>query len=888
MKPQFLIIPFLLLAAFCAAQDKPIYKAKAYTIYPDKVVQGNNKAIALSATEITSNYRSPADEFQSPVIDFKFSINGKDNEMIPDRNHHFSCIAKDGMNETPIIKFGEQSMDHRPIPPKTYLRPGSTLKIRLDMRDVFGAFKKQGYYVCYNGDKIYKDDFKGVFVAGKPSPLIWDFNNLVNHAELQMKDPDGDGIYETTLTFGGNDKKTASSWKLTKDISAFPQYHSDYVLSDAIYNMSLEEMQKAIEPDSTFRTGKEWSGVWTRDISYSIILSMAVLQPKVAMYSLMRKVKNGRVIQDTGTGGAYPISSDRMIWAVAAWEIYKVTGDREWLAKVYQIVKNSVTDDEKNVYDTVTGLVHGESSFLDWREETYPKWMQPADIYESECLGTNVVHYQVNKVLAQMARLMNAPDAMKYDRQANTIKKGIQTYLWQPAKGYYGQYLYGRNFKSLSPRSEALGEALAVYFGAADEIQQRSVISYTPINDFGIPCIYPQIPGIPPYHNNAVWPFVETYWAMASAKADNETSVLRAIAAIYRPAALWLTNKENFVVSDGDYAGTQINSSNMLWSLSGNIALVYKVLFGINYNDNSLQFTPFVPKALAGDRSLKNFKYRDAYLNINMKGYGNRVKSIRLDGKQVAGGIIPANLTGEHTVNIILSNNAIGGISNLQPNYTAPETPVAAYHNGRLSWSPVKDAAGYRIIKNGKYLSSTKTTALHIAANGYAEYQVAATDAKGVSSFNSEPIEIVPSGTAQTIQAEDFAVPSDLPYKGFTGRGFVEISKTKNTMLSITLTITRASVYAISFRYANGNGPINTENKCAIRTLNIDDKFAGTIVLPQRGKEEWSNWGYSNSIKLKLSKGKHIIALVFKAANENMNGDINQAMIDQVRIIKTN
>lgn len=107
-------------------------------------------------------------------------------------------------------------------------------------------------------------------------------------------------------------------------------------------------------------------------------------------------------------------------------------------------------------------------------------------------------------------------------------------------------------------------------------------------------------------------------------------------------------------------------------------------------------------------------------------------------------------------------------------------------------------------------------------------------------------------------------------------------------MLSITLTITRASVYAISFRYANGNGPINTENKCAIRTLNIDDKFAGTIVLPQRGKEEWSNWGYSNSIKLKLSKGKHIIALVFKAANENMNGDINQAMIDQVRIIKTN
>jgi hypothetical protein len=40
---------------------------------------------------------------------------------------------------------------------------------------------------------------------------------------------------------------------------------------------------------TAFRTGKEWAGVWTRDISYSIILSMAYLQPKVAMNSLMKK-----------------------------------------------------------------------------------------------------------------------------------------------------------------------------------------------------------------------------------------------------------------------------------------------------------------------------------------------------------------------------------------------------------------------------------------------------------------------------------------------------------------------------------------------------------------------------------------------------------------------
>ncbi|MFI5140499.1 MAG: glycogen debranching protein, partial [Sphingobacteriales bacterium] len=600
------------------AQNRPvIYRSAAYTIYADGVTQGKNSATALSDSEIVSNYQSPANQFQSPEIEFKFSINGKDNEMIAGRNHHFVLTAKNGVNETSIIKFGSQVADDKVVSTTGYLKPGASLKIRLDMRDVLDAFKKQGYYVGFNGDKIYKDDFKGVFVAGKPSPLMWDFNNLVNHPKLQLKDPDGDGIYETTLVFGNDNNRTASSWKLSKDISAFPQYHSGYKITDALYNLALEEMQNAVEPDSTFRTGKEWGGVWTRDISYSIILSMAVLQPKVAVYSLMRKVKNGRIIQDTGTGGAYPVSSDRMIWAVAAWEVYKVTGDKNWLAKAYQIIKQSAADDAVNVYDQKTGLVRGESSFLDWREETYPKWMQPADIYESECLGTNVVHYQVNKVLAVMAALLKDPGAASnYSSRAAIIKKGIHDYLWQNSKGYYGQYLYGRNFRMLSPRSEALGEALAVFFGAAGPVEQQRLIGSTPVNAFGIPCIYPQIPGILPYHNNAVWPFVETYWAMASAKAGNEASLLRAISAVYRPAALFLTNKENFTATDGDYAGTQINSSNMLWSLSGNIALVYKVLFGIRYNENSLQFNPFVPKALAGERSLYHFKYRKTILDI--------------------------------------------------------------------------------------------------------------------------------------------------------------------------------------------------------------------------------------------------------------------------------
>jgi len=293
---------------------------------------------------------------------------------------------------------------------------------------------------------------------------------------------------------------TTKSWKLKKDISAFPQLNTPNMLENAIYNMSVEEMEKAIEKDSTLRTGIEWPGVWTRDVSYSIILSMAYMQPGVSQNSLMRKVNaNGRIIQDTGTGGAWPASTDRMIWAVAAWEIYKVTGDQNWLRKVYPIIKNSIEDDMMVDHDTKTGLVKGESSFLDWREQTYPRWMQPADIYSSKNLGTNAVHYRALTVAGRMAELLNdKPIADKFRQEAGKIKNGINKSFWIPEKNYYGQYLYGRNYESLSPRSEALGEALSIVFDVADPVRQKQVVQHTPVVDYGVPCIYPQIGDIPP------------------------------------------------------------------------------------------------------------------------------------------------------------------------------------------------------------------------------------------------------------------------------------------------------------------------------------------------------------------------------------------------------
>lgn len=898
MKNLIKSIVFLLLIIIVAAcqrlkqEDINDPSSVAFKVYADSVVQGQYIARAISSTEMTSNYQSETNKFVSPKVDFKFSINGKDNELPSGKDHHFTCISKRGGCTTPVIKFGQQTNNTTTIPATTYLQPNTDLTIRLDMSHVFEEFEKQGFFTTFDGSKIYREDFKGVFVAGGTAPLVWDFDNLVNFPQLELKDPDGDKIYEITLRLNAPEKKksTAMHWTLSEDISSFPQYSSDHTLQNALYNLALEEMLFDIEDDSTFRTGKEWAGVWTRDISYSIILSMAVLQPKVSKYSLMRKVKNGRIVQDTGTGGAYPISTDRIVWAVAAWEIYKVTGDQEWLEQSYRIIKNSMEDDLKNAYDKKTKLFRGESSFLDWREQTYPEWMQPADIYESFNLGTNAVFYQANVILSEMARALEDTSASeKYSKLAANIKQGINEALWMPEKGYYGQYIYGRSFKILSPKSEALGGALTVLFDIADADQQLAIVSKTPVSTFGIPSIFPQIPNIPPYHNNGIWPFVQSFWSLAAAKAGNEKALMESLDAIYRPAALFLTNKENFVASSGDYAGTQINSDQMLWSLAGNIGMIYKVIFGLEFQPDGLRFKPFVPKDLKGKRTLSNFKYRNAILSIEMEGYGNQIASFTMDGDSLENFEIPADLKGNHLVKIVMANNEIKGNEiHHVPVYFAPESPKVAIAGKQLNWDDQEGVAEYRVLRNGETWATSAKTSVEVNTDLFSEYQVIAIGTDGYESFASEPLRIIPGNRSQIIELETMNPKATLPYKGFSGDGFIEISKTSNKEVRVDLSVAEDGLYTIDFYYANGNGPINTNNKAAIRTLKYGNKMLGTIVLPQRGTDEWSDWGFTNAVQVELKKGNHPVTLSFEPSNENMNGVVNQAMLDYMRVIRIN
>lgn len=873
----------ILFSSLLFAQSPVLTQNNAYMVTGASVTEGKFKAFATADGKLYSNYTPAFQENYQRLLTFKFAINGIDNEAAPGTDHKVYLNPVKGAFVTPLFTFGgkdpvgadmPQGGDN-PIPPHVPFQ----VTFRVNMQPVLSAFAQHGYFTDYQGRKITREEFTGVFIAGGSEPLSWDFAALPHRKQFQLHDSDGDGIYEITLQFENTTGRVLNAegfyeWQSSGTVANFPLFSSSSPLLNSVYTLSLEEMLQNIRPDGAFMAGAKWDGVWTRDISYSIMLSLAIIHPDACKTSLRAKVKNGIIIQDTGTGGSWPVSTDRMVWALAAYEVYLTTGDTGWLAEAYAIINKSLIADEFTVRDEQTGLMKGESSFLDWREQTYPRWMQPVSIYASQCLGTNAVYVRMYQILAAMAAQLKL-DAVPYHNKAQALVASMNKHLWIERSGYYGQFLYGDKFPVLSPRSEALGQSLSVLFNIAGS-KAASVVRNMPTTIYGTPVVFPQDSTLPPYHNNAVWPFVEAFRMLAAKKVHNKTALAHSMGSILRGAAMFLTNKENLVASTGSCQGTEINSDRQLWSVAGSLAIAYRVLFGMEFLRDTLVLSPYVPKGMGPELHLKNFTYGNGVYDITILGEGDHVGYCTLDGKPLTTARLVLNNPGKHVLKLTLQNrHHWEGKQQLVKNRYAPSAPIVQLTGNTFVCKNQPQAAEYRFYKNGKLKSSSRLPELTIVSGETAEdWQVSVVDASGNESFLSAPqltgraVAIIPAVSAGS--TENFVYLTGQPGEECT---FQFVTDT-------------GGVYSVEFYYANGNGPINTDNKCAIRTLRIDGKERAPIVMPQRGVENWKEYGYSNAVLLPIQKGAHTASLSFTEINTNMNMTINTVRIAAMRLCK--
>lgn len=881
----------LLLGACGHKQAAPdyIYSCEEFTVFTDSVVQGNFVARAVSPLEITTNYRSADNAGASPVAHFRFSINSRDNEMDAALSH--TAVIGRGDDVT-VYQFGSTAADPAVTESNDTLAHNTPWTVRVDMRPMLRAFARDGRYVTPTGDVIDADDFKGVWLAGSVEPLSWDFENLYGKHDRQLKDR-GDSIFEVTLPMNPPSERTAdpTGWRIEALNPHFPHYESGQTLVDACYNMAIDDIALNQRPDSTYNTGKSWEGVWTRDISYSIYLSLAYLDPERSMRSLKAKVKNGRIVQDTGTGGAWPVSTDRVVWAIAAWEIYKVTGNDEWLAEAYDIISASLADDLEVAWDPAFSLMHGEQSYLDWREQTYPRWMQPADIYGSMCLGTNAVFAHTFRIASLMAKQLGRPEAEQFSRRHTEMVRAINDNLWIPNLGYYSEYLYCQPYPIQSHATDNLGQSLAVIFDIATPEMAASVMKSTPVTVWGTPSVFPQIPDIKPYHNDAIWPFVQAYWNLAAAKTRNSEALLAGMGAIYRAAALFGTNKELFVAHNGDYRGTAVNSDAQLWSAAGNAAMVFRVLAGMEFTQDGIVFHPVVPAIFTGEKKISNFRYRDALLEVKISGTGDKIASFTIDGKAAEGFSFPAKLTGSHTVEIVMANNTIQGTPlNVTEQTWMPATPAVTWSSPRnAEITNAQPNIAYQVMLNGAFEQQITTADYSLYnAPAFTAINLVPVRDERIEGFSPRPHFFIPADSERRLQAEDFAKGgTKLIANPDKAARMVETTTTVNTEIAFRISVPTAGDWWVDLSYANGSGPINTENKCAIRTLSVNGERIGALVMPQRGIGEWLSTGYSNMLPVKLKAGENVLTVSYLTpSNINMNGTVNTALIDYMRLIK--
>jgi hypothetical protein len=611
--------------------------------------------------------------------------------------------------------------------------------------------------------------------AGKPGAPVLRVARLADAASGPAADPHAGHARVATLSYATHDGKretarfslqapeaqlrsyTHSTTLALRDpmpqhsayseTAELPYTRSGNLAFDALFALAGSEMRQnavgqirdgnynggAPIPCDCFETGEKWHYVWTRDLSYAADLGLALLDPARVRNSLDFKLSGYRkdvqglknaapqvagsadglqVVQDTGSGGSWPVSTDRLTWAFAAEETLRHLPAAERAAfaqRALAALANTIENDRIAAFDPLDGLYTGEQSFLDWRDQSYAAWI-PGDLASmssAKALSTNVVHYQALRFTAKLAReagdAENSARAARYDSWASDLKQAINARLWLQDEGMYSSLTAGHLDGAPLHKFDWLGQALAIVTGVADAAQARSILSRYPHGPMGAPVIWPQQPGVPVYHNRALWPFVTGYGLKAAAFAGNAAVADAAYESLMRGAALNMSNMENLEWLSGQpllldeknpsLIGPVINSRRQLWSAGAYLGMVIEQVFGVSATDEGIALRPFMTTTLRRE----TFKGTDQAALHNLRLRGQRM-SVRL--------LLPpaSSAQGYHPVERVLLNGALAG--------TAPGTaiPWAQLKDGDVIeialGAPVAGASGIRRVHADPYRES--------------------------------------------------------------------------------------------------------------------------------------------------------------------------------------
>lgn len=416
------------------------------------------------------------------------------------------------------------------------------------------------------------------------------------------------------------------------------------------------------------RAGGGYAQPWTRDAAINSWNAGSLLSPDVArdtLWSVTVPDERGDVVVQRDDQWW-----DKVIWIVGAWNHYQTTGDRAFLNESYPVAERLLREMRSRRYNSDLGLFQGPSFFNDGIAG-YPA--PPAEKGDGGssfvldhpgtdrlmALSTNCLYVGAYRAAAGMARELGRSDA-EWSSAADRLKASINWRFWMPKRETYA-YLFDAT-GPIDSSQEGSGLAFAALFDVADAARSRTILGKAHVEPFGVTDVYPHFARFsderPGRHNAIVWPMVQGMWARAVAKVGDENGFRRETESLARLVRrsdgrfFEIYNAKTGWVDGGWQNGHAWGSEpDQTWSATAYLSMILDGYFGLRFEPSGIRFRPTVPNAWGG-ASLTGLRYRNATLDIRLKGSGTKVGDVRLDGRKVSR--VPGDLRGSHTIEIAM------------------------------------------------------------------------------------------------------------------------------------------------------------------------------------------------------------------------------------------
>lgn len=603
---------------------------------------------------------------------------------------------------------------------------------------------------------------------------------------------------------------SARSWELPEIGNSVRTYESNQKVADYLYQMS----EQVIAGKCTYAS--------SNDVYDAITLCDAYLNPSRAMSTLRARVHDGAVGR---CGRCIPgtLCVDCALWIATAWEVYKVTGDAAWLRYAYDITKTTLARDLETIFDSRSKLAYGALCSMDERNLMFPKWMDEGDIFASHTLCGNITAVHALDAATQMAEELGIDDDGLADAGTG-CRDAVNQSMWNEAAGRYCALLYHGAYPMQSPTVDNRAQALSIIWEiSTDADRDVMLMEKTPVTHYGVFPYSPsnrsdKMPGCE-YRS---WGIVQGVWNLAAAHVDNENMLRRGMAALL---ATQLLQCSGLVTGGSPEAGAACAVAN--------VAMIYKVIAGLNFTPDGIEFNPVVPVCFGGDKVIRNLKYRKGVLDITVKGTGNSVDFILLDGKRVDGNFVPAEkLEGRHSIILTMNGNhkSDAHVTIAASGMRIPDAPTIERTSDSVRIVDFDESLAYWLVVNGERSNNIAQASFVLpAVDNFTEFSVVAASKYGYG-YTSRAM-VLPG-------AVSYHVPVVAPAAG-------------SDTVSATFNTSAAGTYWLSVLYS---GKFLGSD---MRTVSANTHVQGVVAMP--GLEADSLESRTTMFQVELLRGRNTI-----------------------------